>query len=145
MSIGSQSTAAEIDEFIQDGEIWMEDYREYGKLPNGNYGYTGVVQPAHWEPFEGEDEYDSGWMALTYAKQGGAPWLIKDLGSVYLVKQHGGEGEGDDYHIVIRIKFLDGVERLFKKPGYHASHDGSYLDGDLYEVAPVERVVVFYE
>lgn len=68
---------------------------------------------------------------------------IPGVGRVFLEKQHGGEGEGDDYYIVLRIE--GDVTRYFIKQGYHASFDGSYLDGDFSEVHPVEKTVVVYE
>lgn len=61
-----------------------------------------------------------------------------------VVKSFGGEGEGDQYWMVISIS--DGeTTRYFRKDGWYASYDGGYLDGETYEVTPQERLVTFYE
>lgn len=61
-----------------------------------------------------------------------------------LVKSHGGEGQGDQYWMVISVS--DGkTTRHFRKDGWYASYDGGYLDGETYEVKPVERLVTYYE
>lgn len=71
-------------------------------------------------------------------------WEVPDLGTVKLVEDFGGEGQGEDYWMVISI--TDGyTTRLFKMNGYHVSHDGSYYDGPFEEVKAVERMVTFYE
>jgi hypothetical protein len=60
------------------------------------------------------------------------------------VAEYGGEGDGDQYWVVISIS--DGLTtRHFRKDGYYASYDGGYLDGDTSEVKPVEKLVTFYE
>ena len=56
------------------------------------------------------------------------------------VESFGGEGQGDHMHVVFRVG-----DQLFKKSGYHVSHDGSYWDGPLEEVKPVKKTVVVYE
>lgn len=61
-----------------------------------------------------------------------------------IVTSYGGEGEGDQYWMVISVS--DGkTTRFFRKDGWYASYDGGYLDGDTREVKPAERMVVFYE
>ena len=45
----------------------------------------------------------------------------------------GGEGDGDVHWIVFSIS-KDDVKKFFKIDGWYASYDGSYLDGDMYEV-----------
>jgi hypothetical protein len=83
-----------------------------------------------------EDDHDWNWDAL----HAGEDIEVPGLGTVVSVEQHGGEGEGDQYWVVVRIG-----DRYFRKPGWYASHDGGYLDGDLYEVTPETRTVVVYE
>jgi hypothetical protein len=56
----------------------------------------------------------------------------------------GGEGEGDQYWMVISVS--DGTTtRYFRRDGWYASYDGGYLDGETYEVSPKEKVIVVYE
>lgn len=58
--------------------------------------------------------------------------------------QYGGEGQGDQFWLVISI--TDGeTTRYFRRDGWYASYDGGYLDTDTFEVKPQERTVVFYE
>ena len=57
-----------------------------------------------------------------------------------VIEQVGGEGQGDHMHVVFQVG-----DQLFKKSGYHVSHDGSYWDGPLEEVRPVEKTVTVYE
>ncbi len=70
--------------------------------------------------------------------------FTKDLGSFY-VEATGGSTDFDssgDMYVVIRS---ERTGQLFRKDGWYQSHSGSEWDGDLYEVKPVERTVVFYE
>lgn len=62
-----------------------------------------------------------------------------------VVKEYGGEGQGDQYWMVVSLS--DGeTTRYFRKDGYYSSYgDGGNLDGNTYEVNPQEKVVVFYE
>lgn len=61
-----------------------------------------------------------------------------------VVSSYGGEGEGDQYWMVVSVS--DGeTTRYFRKDGWYASYDGGYLDGETYEVAPKEKLVTYYE
>jgi ribosomal protein S3AE len=57
----------------------------------------------------------------------------------------GGEGHGEDIHMVFKTTDVDGTEQYWRKEGCYTSYDGSEWDGDFREVRPVERVVTFYE
>lgn len=58
--------------------------------------------------------------------------------------EYGGEGQGDQYWMVISVS--DGnTTRYFRRDGWYASYDGGYLDGDTYEVKPQEKTIVVYE
>lgn len=58
--------------------------------------------------------------------------------------EYGGEGCGEQYWMVVSLS--DGKTiRYFRKDGYYASYDGGTLDGEVYEVKPVTREVIFYE
>jgi len=136
--INSSSTVKEIDEFIGGG-----DGEAYYFTPETTYSWDPEnPRPAQWFGIDGWDELHG------EIDDGGAPIGNGDgetLFTLFEIESFGGEGSGDDYWMVIRLVFPDGVERLFKKPGWYASYDGGCLDGDLREVKPVERVVTFYE
>lgn len=68
-----------------------------------------------------------------------------DVGMVSYAASYGGEGQGDDYWVVVRVTGLDMSTRFFRKDGYYQSYSGGTLDGDVYEVRPVEKLVTFYE
>lgn len=91
---------------------------------------------------EGEDSYysESGWYHFKYEVGIGESEEVPGLGTVTTVSEYGGEGDGDQYWVVVKVG-----DRYIMKPGYYASHDGGYLDGDAYEVTPVEKVVTVYE
>jgi hypothetical protein len=92
------------------------------------------------ETFNFLDENSSIWKSVKY--EGGK--YTKDGLTADRVAEYGGEGDGDQYWVVISIS--DGTTtRYFRKDGYYASYDGGYLDGDTREVKPAERLVVFYE
>jgi hypothetical protein len=60
------------------------------------------------------------------------------------VAEYGGEGDGDQYWVVISI--TDGLTtRHFRKNGWYASYDGGYLDGDTSEVKAKEKTIVVFE
>jgi hypothetical protein len=64
------------------------------------------------------------------------------LGDFNIVEKHGGEGEGENYHVVQYFKDHDVYIRI---DGFYQSYDGTYFDNAPYEVRPTERVVTFYE
>lgn len=65
---------------------------------------------------------------------------VPGLGKVEFVENFGGEGQGDDYWLIFKVG-----EQYFQQDGYYASHDGGYLDGDLYEVEPVKVTKTEYK
>jgi hypothetical protein len=95
------------------------------------YGqYTGTV--------EGD------WHTIQDKADGPEDWNVPGLGVVKLVENYGGEGQGDDYWMVISVS--DGyTTRLFRMNGYHVSHDGSYYDGPFEEVQAKKKMVTVYE
>lgn len=56
------------------------------------------------------------------------------------VSSFGGEGQGDDLWIVIKIG-----DQFFKKSGYYNSWDGGAYDGELFEVEPVQVTRTEYQ
>lgn len=81
------------------------------------------------------------WQHAKYEASG--PYTIDGF-TAKVEAQYGGEGEGDQYWMVISIS--DGnTTRYFRRDGWYASYDGGYLDGDTYEVSPKEKVITVYE
>ena len=70
---------------------------------------------------------------------------VPEVGHVFFEANHGGEGQGDEAWIVLRIKHEDGSEKYYRKDGYYQSFDGMYLDGDFREVAPTPKTITVYE
>lgn len=60
------------------------------------------------------------------------------------VAEYGGEGQGDDYWLVISLAD-ETATRYFRMDGWYASYSGGELDGDPYEVRPQEKVITVYE
>jgi hypothetical protein len=107
-----------------DGDEYYDSVREdyFSTEEMKNYDETAIWQNLH---SEGKSGTRDGW-----------------TGEV--VSSYGGEGQGDQYWMVVSVS--DGeTTRYFRKDGWYASYDGGYLDGDTYEVKPVERLVKFYE
>lgn len=50
------------------------------------------------------------------------------------------EGGGEQIYVVIKVG-----TQYFRKDGYYLSHDGSYWDGDVVEVRPIEKTITVYE
>jgi hypothetical protein len=70
---------------------------------------------------------------------------LEGIGTVRLLEHHGGEGEGDDYYMVISVTDEMGDARLFRRNGWYASYDGGYYEGPTVEVRAVDRLVTFYD
>jgi hypothetical protein len=99
-----------------------------------------------------EEEYEVGGYTPTLSDSSSAWQEVKyyrkektrDGFTAKRIAEYGGEGQGDDYWVVISI--TDGeTTRYFRKDGWYASYDGGSLDGETYEVKPVEKLVTFYE
>ena len=117
--------------------------------PNRKSRYTG-------EDWAGElkEQYDltaeDDWSALSAdssawqeAKYEGSEETFENL-TAKVAKEYGGEGQGDQYWMVVSLS--DGeTTRYFRKDGYYASYDGGTLDGETHEVFPAENTVVVYE
>jgi hypothetical protein len=59
-------------------------------------------------------------------------------------QQEGGEGQGDQYHMVIRLTQGD-VSRTFKMQGWYASHHGHEFDGPFTEVSKKKKTITVWE
>jgi hypothetical protein len=118
-----------------------EDYLLYQWSNEGNYYYAE-------EDSKGEDkpelitDFDEPWVWQQFHSESSKG--ERDSLTAEVVASHGGEGEGDQYWMVISIS--DGnTTRFLRKDGYYASYDGGYLDSDTSEVKPKEKMVTFYE
>lgn len=81
------------------------------------------------------------WENAKYETNG--PYTVEGW-TAEVVASYGGEGEGDQYWMVISV--TDGITtRFLRRDGWYASYDGGYLDGETYEVTPVQKLVTFYE
>jgi hypothetical protein len=70
---------------------------------------------------------------------------LPGIGSLQLLEIHGGgEGDGGDYHLIVRVVGVDGA-RVFKRCGWYASYDGGYLDGPTIEGKQVVKAVTVFE
>lgn len=62
---------------------------------------------------------------------------------IEVIETVGGEGEGDNWHLV--IKHIPS-NRYLKANGYYASYSGfEYDDSEFYEVKPIEKTIIVYE
>jgi hypothetical protein len=110
---------------------------------------------------DGEDEY-SNWDELDDALKGPyesiedpttphghryerGPAPVFPFGTVKVVQNFGGEGQGDRQWIVVKVTSPDGEEQFFRQDGYYSSYDGGEWDGSFDEVKAVQRTVTFYE
>lgn len=114
--------------------------------PNHKYKHTGedwqAELKAEWEVEDFSELSDTGG-AWREAKYEASEDTFDEL-TAKVVSEYGGEGQGDQYWMVVSLS--DGnTTRYFRKDGYYSSYGESDLDGTTYEVQPTERVVVFYE
>jgi len=115
--------------------------------------YTGYYNAEAEEYLKAELEIDQfsdldntirAWSQVKGELYGDKKKATLDNFTAELVAEYGGEGQGDQYWVVISLS--DGkTTRYFRKDGWYASYSGGELDGDTYEVTPQERMVVFYE
>ena len=141
--------AAKAIELIIYGEYLKDQTKQYAwREP-----FTGTFEEyleqhevkANHRDYYGEDEdfdLDSEKVWGNFHGEGGEG--TRDGWTGKLVASHGGEGEGDQYWMVISLS--DGTStRFFRKDGWYASYDGGYLDGETYEVKPQEKVITVFE
>lgn len=77
---------------------------------------------------------------LNYEKDG-ATLLVEGVEyPVERVDSYGGMDMGTELWVVFKIG-----DQLFKKYGAYYSHDGSYWDGSLNEVKPVQKTITVFE
>lgn len=69
---------------------------------------------------------------------------FEDLGDfrVRRADSYGGEGQGEDYWMVLEVEFSD-VTKTFELSGYYESYDGGYYN-DIQEVKPMDKVITVW-
>lgn len=151
----SELAVEEVEQLLENHGFYQHPYpiTAYDGTTRG-YIPTGEVMPERYYTIAEGDATWHEWAGLGPARRDDdkGRWKkgeqqyeeVAGLGTVYLESQFGGEGQGDNYYIVLRIEDGD-TTRYFKKNGYHASHDGSYLDGSLDEVKPAKKTITVYE
>lgn len=99
--------------------------------------YTNGEEVAGLDPdrnFEfGDVEWDEIWSSA-----------FEDLGDfrVRRADSYGGEGQGDDYWMVLEVEFSD-VIKTFEVSGHYASYDGGYYN-DIQEVKAMDKVITVW-
>ena len=67
--------------------------------------------------------------------------LVIDGAVVKTVDSYGGEGQGDDFWVVVSVEKEGEVTRYVKNVGWYASYDGGYFDSTKgTEVFPFKKV-----
>lgn len=90
-----------------------------------------------------DEGYSSTWFVWKYETPSeGVP--VAGLGTVFLEKEYGGESQGEEYWMVLRVVNGDST-RFFRIDGYYVSFDGGNFDGPFHEVSPIEKLVTYYE
>ncbi len=133
MTETKEYTAGEVEEALEN-HTWPFTYTEY------DYGYDEdrrYVRIGEGREVTVTTEFDWSIVGEHEKFEGTA------VGDVEVVEvDEGGEGHGEDIHVVLRV--VD-TGQLFRKNGSYYSHYGETWDGRLYPVTAVERTVVFYE
>jgi hypothetical protein len=74
----------------------------------------------------------------------GKCFVHKDV-KLEVAEQHGGEGEGDEYWVVMKATVGEEVS-FWKVPGWYASYHGAELEYDqTFEVEEVDKVIKVWE
>ena len=116
-------------EVLTDGsmseELWL--------CLHDNYVYSETVDKLN-EARPGESEADI--FALDSNDD-----LVIDGAVVKTVDSYGGEGQGDDFWVVVSVEKEGEVTRYVKNVGWYASYDGGYFDSTKgTEVFPFKKV-----
>lgn len=115
-------------------ELTAEQVGEWLTLTSYREGYDHDVEDE--EDFEGIDY--SAISELPFWKEVDTP-----IGLVKEVDSYGGEGQGEQYWMIISVVQGD-VIRTFKLDGWYASYDGGYYD-EFYEVIPELKTITVWE
>lgn len=121
-------------------------YKTYNKYyAENNLSFEDYLHSEFSSKYEDDPftmDTDRVWQEFKH--EGSTKPVTYDGFSANVVAEFGGEGEGDQYWMVISVS--DGeTTRYFRRDGWYASYDGGYLDGDTYEVKPAEKTITVYE
>jgi hypothetical protein len=126
----------------------VEDYKTFKNLSASEI--QNLIE-AGWSTYDPESE----WSSPKDRVEDSEVWdewddyqtqQIEGLGAVTVLDSVGGsEGGGEYAHKIVRVSNSQGDHRFFQKPGWYQSYDGAHWDGDLFEVAPVQRTVTVWE
>lgn len=111
--------------------------KQYDEEFDGDFEYYDDAGSAEWHGLE-EDIY-------SFRKDQDVTAELEGIGTVRLIESEGGEGQGDNYSLVISVTDADGGVRLFERLGWYASYDGGHYEGPTVEVQAVERTITVYE
>jgi hypothetical protein len=116
-------------EWYDPNKTWQEDLAEDYDLD--------IEDEDNWSNL---DDNESAWKQAKYE---GSEYTADGF-TAKREAEFGGEGEGEQYWVVVSLS--DGnTTRYFRKDGWYASYDGGYLDGETYEVTPREKTITVYE
>jgi hypothetical protein len=112
----------------------MLTVEEIGRaLKNHTWGEEGAKPGAYswgyWCEIEGDEAGEN----------------VPGVGTVKVLEDFGGEGQGEIRYYIFEITDLEGEIKLYKKDGYYASFHGTDWDGGFYEVVAREKVITVYE
>lgn len=96
-----------------------------------------AIEGLHEERWGSAWDYNEEWQ--------GENRLLLDIDGVqeyaeYVDGKPAEEGGGETIFAIFKVG-----DQYFRKDGYYLSHDGSYWDGDLFEVHPTQKTVTVYE
>lgn len=118
-------TVEDVDEFFENGFTYKDTYR-------------------HWETGEiVEYEVELDWDVVMNEPSDDP--VDTPLGALRTEKTYGGEGQGDEYWVVVSFTDSEGNVRYFQRAGWYQSFHGGELEGPTTEVTPKEKVITVYE
>lgn len=140
-------TIADLDSAVEvEDAPWGEDYgSEWNGFEEAIQSDLEPILDAEGNPVMEPDSYNPSRSYAAYRAKGWTGVDLPGIGRVTLKDIRGGEGQGDEYFIVIAVEDADGI-RYFKRTGWYASFDGSELnDGVTYEVEQAEKTIKYWK
>lgn len=121
-------TAAQLETILENYEA--DEPYEYTRSDG-----TIVCGDHHYESWDGLEER---------LDRAGSSIALADIGTLRLIENIGGEGEGDYAALIFTVTDATGNTRLFRKEGYYASFHGTDWDGTFAEVEAYDKTVTDY-
>jgi hypothetical protein len=134
---------------MRDWDEWIQKERAWRELTASDI--ESLLVGEDYDPDEKDDtDTDFSWYELDnyyyppkgFVREG---WTLR----VTLLDSYGGEGEGEEVAKTVGVAWVDEYgdscgTRYFQKPGHYQSYDGTYYDGEIFEVTPERaRVTVW--